>query len=516
MEGRKPYKAALYLRVSKEDKDKKYQTETFFSNSIENQKRFLLEYLKYMPEVTVYDSYIDDGYSGILFEKRPGFLRMWKDIENGKVNMVVVKDLSRFGREHIETDTYIQKIFPSLGVRFLAVGDSYDSLYAKEGERNLLIPVKNFINDYYARDISMKIRSSQEAMRKAGIYAGAYAPYGYKKENGKLVLDCKSAKIVRLIFLKKLEGDSAGRIAKQLNTWGISSPAEYKRENGSAYYTGFQCYEIAKWSGMSVAKILKNRVYTGVLEQGKRTQISYKVKKVISLPEEKWSIVEGTHRAIISKQEFELVQRLSLLDMRKAPKQNGLYLFSGLLFCGDCKTMMTRRAGRLKEKKDGCYLCSAYNKGRGCTRHAIPEKLLFQIIESLLQRYTKQFEQIRQEICFQEKMSSEYRVIWQDLIENHQKNIEKCLLRLKQIEEDFHNHLLTYEEYEQYKKVYQTRRTELEKAILLCQKEQERKKSAEKNIKFIPDRLLVILLMERIEVYDGKHIKIRFAFRMDK
>ena len=253
------YRAALYLRVSKED-------EGSFRNSIENQKQFLLEYLKNMPDVSVYDCYTDNGYSGLVFEERPEFLRMWEDIISHKVNMVAVKDLSRFGREHIKTDTYIQKIFPSLGVRFLAAADAYDSLFAKEGEQNLLLPIKNFINDQYARDISIKIRSSQEAMRRAGICAKAYVPYGYQKKQGKLYPDLESARVVRLIFLLKLEGESANRIAKRLNTWGISSPAEFRRERGSSYYTGFQEQEVAKWSGGSIDRILKDCVYTGVLE----------------------------------------------------------------------------------------------------------------------------------------------------------------------------------------------------------------------------------------------------------
>lgn len=516
MEDQKRYKAALYLRVSKEDNDKKYQTEKYCSNSIENQQRFLLEHLGHMPEVTVCGSYIDDGYSGVSFEERPGFLRMWQDIKNGRINMVAVKDLSRFGREHIETDTYIQKIFPSLGVRFVAVGDSYDSLYAKEGERNLLIPIKNFINDNYARDISMKIRSAQEAMRRAGIYAGAYAPYGYQKETGRLFPDCISAAVVRLIFLKKLEGDSAGRIAEQLNAWGIPSPAEYRRENGSAYYTGFQCREIAQWSGMSVAGILKNRVYTGVLEQGKRTQISYKVKKVVALPKEKWSVTEGTHEAIISKQEFELVQRLSLLDTRRAPGQEGLYLFSGLLFCGDCKSQMTRRAGcskgKVKEKKCGCYLCSGYNKGTGCTRHAVSEKLLFDIVWAVLQSYEKQFKAISEEQYFQKETPPKYGIEWEKLIQSNQKRAEKYIRRLGQLEEDLRDDFLAYEEYKQYREVYQTRQKEMEKAVLFCREEQRKRNEERKGIAFEPDRLLLVLLIERIEVYEGKHIRIRFGF----
>lgn len=429
--------------------------------------------------------------------------------------MVVVKDLSRFGREHIKTDAYIRNIFPSLKVRFLAVADSYDSLYANEGERHLLIPVKNFINDHYARDISIKIRSSQEAMRREGICAGAYVPYGYQKKQGRLYPDAESAVVVKLIFLLKLEGESAGGIAKRLHSWGISSPAELRRERGSAYYTGFQVNHVAEWSGVSVDRILKDRVYTGTLEQGKRMRISYKVRTVVSVPKERWSVAEKVHHAIISEREYELVQQLSLLDMRRAPKQEKVYLFSGLLFCGDCGRMMTRRTRDSKGKKEGDYLCSNYNKGGNCTRHAISEKIVLEIVWELVQRYWERDKLILEEM--QQKYQSRRKrekSIWDIFLQKNLERQKRYQKRIEQVNEDFSKGMIGKQEYEQYRSVYQKEQKRMEEAVLFCKEEKNRREECEKREEM--ERLFVVLLVERMEVYEGKKVVVWFWFRMDK
>lgn len=521
MEKQTIYRAALYLRISKEDTEKTLQNQRYFSNSIENQRRVLLNYLKCMPEVVIYDFYIDDGYSGLVFYERPGFLRMWKDITNHLVNMVAVKDLSRFGREHIETDAYIQKIFPSLGVRFLAIEDSYDSLYATEGEQNLLIPIKNFLNDHYAGDISVKIRSSQEAMRREGIYVGAYVPYGYRKKQGKLYPDAESARVVKLIFLMKLEGESAGRIAKRLNGWGISSPAEFRREKGETYYTGFQEQEVAAWSGVSVDRILKDRIYSGVLEQGKRMRISYKVRRVISVPKEKWSVVKGVHQAIIPEEEYKLVQQLALLDMRRAPRQKEVYLFSGLLFCDACKRMMIRRTGRSKNKKDANYLCSSYNKGEGCTRHSISEELLSQMVwavVSYLNCYAGMIYNKMETKCLNRVgiLGGKGKSIWDCFIQKNREKMEKYQQRIRQVEEDFHNGVLEQREYVQYRDVYRNEWEKLKEAVGLCEQEKNEREENLQQAGRMLEHLLLVLLVERIEIGDGKKVKIWVRFRMDR
>ncbi len=439
---------------------------------------------------------------------------MWNDILENRINMVVVKDLSRFGREHIETDAYIQKIFPSLSVRFVAVLDSYDSLLAKEEERSLLIPIKNFINDHYARDISIKIRSSQEVMRKEGICVAAYVPYGYQKRQGKLYPDLESAIVVRLIFLLKLEGKNSDEIAKWLNLWGISSPAEFRREKGNFYYTGFQQQEIAKWTKETVYRILHNRVYIGILEQGKRMRISYKVQKVISVPKENWSVIKGTHLPIISEKEYQLAEQISFLDMRRSPKEESIYLLSGFVFCGNCKKIMVRRTGRSKNKKKNYYLCSSYNKGKGCTRHTISEILLLQIIWEIIQ-FNKDWNEVAQKNNMW-KNRRKGNCIWNIFIQKNIEKIEKYRKRIKQIKVDWEKGILTQEEYKQYQMVYQKEQERLEQAILFCEQEKEKREEERKCSKITLERLLIVWLLKRIEIYEEKKIKIWFSFQIDR
>ncbi len=201
----KSYMAAVYLRLSKEDEDLSLRSDKTESNSIANQKALILKELNSMPDVTLYDIYIDDGYTGLNFD-RPEFRRMCNDIYDGNVNMVIVKDLSRLGRDYIDSGRYVQKIFPFLKVRFVSVLDQFDSLTASQSDVHLLIPVKNFVNDNYSRDISGKVRSHQKVMRENGLYTGAYVAYGYKKsesDKNRIVPDEYAANIVRRIFAWK-------------------------------------------------------------------------------------------------------------------------------------------------------------------------------------------------------------------------------------------------------------------------------------------------------------------------
>ena len=252
------------------------------------------------------------------------------------------------------SDRFIQKVFPALGVRFVAVVDHYDSLTATHSDRNLVVPFKNFINDNYSRDTGNKIRSSQEALRNTGKYIGAYVSYGYVKSNtekGKILVDDYAAEIVRKIFSMKMNGKSAGAIAIRLNELGILAPSEYKKTLGINYKSGFKTKTTVLWSAVTVKRILTNRIYTGVLEQGKRSRISYKVRKVIERPQDEWAVVENNHEAIISSSDFEVVQKLLAADTRISPSESSAYLFSGILYCGDCGKGMTRR--KVGEKKIG-------------------------------------------------------------------------------------------------------------------------------------------------------------------
>ena len=308
---KKIYHAAIYVRLSKEDGDVATAGKRE-SNSISNQKNLIKNFLKDKKDIVVVSERVDDGYSGSNFE-RPAFQMMLEDIKKGIVDCVVVKDLSRFGREYIDAGKYIERLFPALGVRFIAVNDHYDSLEGKSQADEIVIPFKNLINDAYCRDISIKIRSHLEVKRKNGEYIGAFTPYGYQKDSdnkNKLVIDVYAADIVKEIYRMKLSGMSQTAIANALNKQGVLSPMEYKHSLGIRIQDNFKTHEQAEWSAMSVKRILENEVYTGTLVQGKRTTPNHKVKKLMKKPETDWVRIEKNHEAILSEREFALVQRL--------------------------------------------------------------------------------------------------------------------------------------------------------------------------------------------------------------
>lgn len=312
----KTYLCGGYLRLSKEDVDV-VGSETLQSNSIENQKEYIEDYIHSKPEIEIVDFYIDDGYSGVNFN-RPDFQRMLQDIKDKKINCVIVKDLSRLGRNYIEVGKYIERLFPLLGVRFIAINDNFDSADDTVASNNIIVPFKNLINDAYCRDISIKIRSHLEVKRKRGEFIGAFAVYGYMrgKDKNKLIVDPYAAEIVKEIFGMKMDGKSQQSIADELNSLGILSPAEYKKKQGSGYKTAFQTHSKAKWTAMAVMRVLTNEIYVGTLIQGKESTPNYKVKVREKKPREEWIRVENAHEAIISRADFEIISDIIQKDTR--------------------------------------------------------------------------------------------------------------------------------------------------------------------------------------------------------
>lgn len=296
------YNVGIYLRLSRDDsnsgKNKTIQGDgKLESNSIHSQRELTRSFVHSHKDMELYDIYVDDGYSGANFE-RPEFKRMMEDVYARKVDCIVVKDLSRFGRDYIEAGRLIQKTFPTFHVRFIAITDHFDSLTANDIESSFLLPVKNFVNDSYCRDISEKVKSHQKIKRENGEFIGAFTVYGYQKDeknNNRLIPDNYAAAIVRNIFAWKLDGMSTLAISKKLNKMGVLSPMEYKNSKGEKYTTSFSTKVKAEWSPVAVKRILVNRIYTGILEQGKSEKINYKVKQSRKKEEKEWIKVEGTH-----------------------------------------------------------------------------------------------------------------------------------------------------------------------------------------------------------------------------
>ena len=522
------YMAAVYLRLSKEDEDLREIKDKKESNSIANQKALILKTLESMPDVTLYDIYIDDGFTGLNFE-RPNFQRMCEDIYNGRVNMVIVKDLSRLGRDYIDSGRYVKKIFPSYHVRFVSVLDHFDSLTATQSDVNLLIPVKNFVNDNYSRDISGKVRSHQEVMRENGLYVGSHVAYGYKKletDRNRIIPDEYAADIVRKIFDWKLKGLSSASIADKLNGLGVAAPSEYKRQLGGNYKSGFQKNRKAKWSAVAINRILRNKIYIGVLEQGKREKVNYKLNKVVEKPETEWAVKENTHEAIISKPDFENVAKLLNLDTRKSPKEETLFMLSGLMFCGECGRSMVRRCNRYKDKQSVYYICATYNKGKGCTRHGIEEAAIKEIVLDSIRRHIEQIaemEEIVREVSLMEGKSRDVIANDQEILKKYEE-ANQCRKMEVSLHKDFLEGVISKEEYQQFAAIYSERAAEAEQAADKMKAEMEevlqkglltgewlKQFMRDRNIGEL-NRILLLQLVDKIVVHEGRRIEIFFKY----
>lgn len=297
-----------YLRISREH----HQGEQNESDSIVNQRLVIRNYLEQHPEMQLVREWVDDGYSGSSFD-RPGVQEMLNCAGQGEIDCILVKDLSRFGREYIDTGRYLQRILPLWGIRFIAVSDGYDSAKSARTEEALLLPIMNLMNDAYCHDISRKVRSGQEAKRKKGDFIGAFPVFGYRKDpdnHNRLLIDEPAAQVVRKIFCWRSQGKSAEKIQVYLEELAIPSPYTYKLFSGSRFVSGFSDKERTEWYPAAVRRILKNEIYIGTLQQGREQKISYKMAKRKKLPKEQWICVDGAVPAIVSKNLFMSVQKM--------------------------------------------------------------------------------------------------------------------------------------------------------------------------------------------------------------
>ena len=279
-----------------------------------------------------------------------------------------------------------------MGVRFISINDNIDFLTDDSSNTKLIMAFKNVLNDSYIRDISVKIRSQFEIKRKKGEYIGAFVTYGYLKseeDKHKLVVDKYVAEIIKTIFNMRMQGISASAIADKLNSTNVPSPAEHKKETGSNFSANLQKRHEAKWSAKAVIRILKNEMYTGTLIQGKNTTANYKVKKVIERDRGEWSVIPNNHEAIISKEQFDTVQRLIANDTRVKPGNKTPYLFSGFIECADCHSSLVRRCNKSNDKTYAYYMCSTNKLGSGCSSHRVNENVLHIAVLTAVNTYCK-------------------------------------------------------------------------------------------------------------------------------
>ena len=373
------YKVAAYLRLSKEEFSNEKE-----SNSITNQKLIINNYLKEHREHKLVDYYIDDGYSGTNFD-RPEFQRMLGDIKNKKIDAILIKDLSRLGRNYIETGNFVEVVFPAMGVSVISVDENYE-IDSSDYYGNDYVTLKNLFNDLYAKDISKKVRSSLIVKKQNGEFVGKLAPYGYikdLKDKHKFVVDKNVSHIIKKIFDMILDGKSRRQVADFLNDNDILTPSEYLNIN-----TNEGISMVKKWNPEMVNTILKNENYTGTLFQGKRRKLNYRVNKQIRLDKENWIITPNHHEAIISKEKFDKVQDILNNYVTRTNRKGNLDTLSGFLKCGDCKGQMHLKKGKNKSY----YYCTNYFNKK-CTSHSIEKtKLEEMILEKLkLNKITRSY-----------------------------------------------------------------------------------------------------------------------------
>ena len=520
------YHAAIYVRLSKEDGYVASAAKAE-SNSISNQKNLIKDFLKDKDDIIVVSERVDDGYSGSNFE-RPAFQMMMGDIKSGKVDCVIVKDLSRFGREYIDSGKYIERLFPALGVRFIAVNDHIDSK-EENGRDDIVVPFKNLMNDAYCRDISIKIRSHLEVKRKNGEYIGAFTPYGYKKDESnrnRLVPDLYAAGVVKEIFRMKLHGMSQSAIADRLNGQGILSPMEYKHSLGIRIQDNFKTHEQAEWSSMSVRRILENEVYVGTLIQGRHSTPNHKIKKIVDKPEEEWIRIEDSHEPVISRREFAIVQRLLGMDTRTSPNEDEVYVLSGLAVCADCGAPMIKRNVPAGGKVYSYYICSKNAATKECGTHRIPKDKLESLVFDVLQTHIANVLDMERILAYIDTVPFQELEIkeLERQKEVKEQEVKRCQELRDMLYEDLKDGVVSKEDYAELYEGYSNKRKKAEDAVRVIRNKIKNVLEAKtdkyewlryfkeyRNISAL-SRTVAVELIDRIRVFDKNHIEVDFAF----
>ena len=519
------YQASEYVRLSYSD-DRGNE-----SDSISNQKRLIADYLTGHPEIELVSTRIDDGYSGILFD-RPAFQEMMKDIMAGKINCVIVKDLSRLGREYIDPGRYLRQTFPAYGVRFISINDGIDTADERSGD-DLTVGLRNLMNDSYCHDISVKTRSALLVKRKNGEYVGACPVYGYQKSpdnHNQLVVDKDAARVVQNIFRQRINGVSAQKIAADLNVQGVLSPLAYKISRGLPHPTGgYTDSAGAKWGAHTIIRILQDETYTGTLVQGRQGTHNHKIKEVIQKPSSEWIRVEDAHEAIIQKRDFDLVQRIMNLDTRTAPNGNEVYLFSGMLVCGCCGGCMTRKTSRRGDKTYIYYYCRT-GKKNGCANPVmVREDELTACVLGGVQAHIQSVITLSEllDSISDERINRDAIAGYKAQIAENEAALEKANSVKATLYENFIDGILSKAEYKDHKERYTAQAEKARKAIALLRESMEntvrnnneRLKWARHFREFSTitelDRRSVVALVESIEVCGKTDIRINFRYKME-
>ena len=376
------WKMGGYIRLSREDLQK-INRGLDDSNSVKNQRDILNDFhFNHAEEFESYTEYVDDGHTGTDTE-RESFQRLLGDVMSGKINCVVVKDLSRFARNYSDAGSLIDNLFVQMGVRFISLAEGVDSYLNPDSVNSIIVPITNVMNDQYCYQTSKKIRQVFDYKRRNGQYIGSFAPYGYikdPKDKHQLIVDPEAAEIVKKIYEMCLQGTAKLQIVMYLNDHGIPSPTAYRKLKGLPYSPAIS--DAPMWGNKIITDILRNPIYTGDLVQGRRRVKSYKVHQIEAVPEEEWVRVPDTHEAIITHETFERVQELRA-NKRRPTKADRQGLFSGLVYFSDCGSKLHFATCKSFNGSQDHYRCAKYKSNTGsCTAHFIREEVLKQIVWS--------------------------------------------------------------------------------------------------------------------------------------
>ena len=509
------YHVALYIRLSKEDENEGP------SESVTNQKSLLNEFVQ-QHRLSVYDTYIDDGWSGTNFD-RPDFQRMLGDIEDRKVNMVITKDLSRLGRDYIMTGHYMERYFPEKQVRYISLLDGIDT--GVESTANDITPFRAIMNDMYAKDISRKIKSVKRDKQRKGQFIGGKPVYGYKMhptEKNKIVIDKEAAPTVRRIFGMALEGMSCRQIATQLNAEGVPTPAAYAGlpVPKSGPYTGL-------WSSERISEMLQNETYIGNMVQGRSVKLSYKSRKCLHQARENWVVVENTHEPLIDREAFEKVQ--VLVASRKHTRSRTYdFLLKGLIFCHECGCPLAVLNRKNAAGEDVLYfVCRTYQrftKAGVCTCHSIKEKTVTDAVIAKVREVCEACLHSDDLLSVAQRAEEQARKgnAPENAIQAIQSKIDSLTANLDKMYMDRLTGLLAEADFERIYQRIKVERSSLEEKLkgMEAQKESPadtQDRSKELVQRFITsactNRELLVSLIERVELTQDKQIIIKFRFR---
>ena len=520
------WRLGKYIRLSKEDLLRGRDE----SNSVINQRRLLEQYhqthLDEFYDGTEQDVYVDDGKTGTDTD-REDFQRLLADVYSGRINCVIVKDLSRLSRNYTDAGNLIENLFVRLNVRFISLAEGVDSYRNPDSVSNIIVPITNVMNDQYCYQTSKKIRQVFDMKRRNGEFIGSYAPYGYVKDpNDKhaLLVDPEAAEVVKSIFALFLSGMNKRGITYYLNDHGTLCPTAYKQQQGLKYNAP-NAQGNPMWSTITIDTILKNRVYVGDMVQGRQRVKSYKIHIQEKVPEEEWFIVENTHEAIIDRETFAKVQSLLKRDTRTAPKAKQLYLFSGFLKCADCGRAMSRIASK------GIYVyyqCGTYKSlsKKACTMHSIKSDrleagVLFAIQQqvNLALTYSEFVARINSAPL---KKSKSKRL--EDTIAAKEKELAKIMRYKQALYQDWKDGEITRNDYRRMSEDYEQQIESLTRIMQTLTAEQEELENgvdAEspcltaflkyRNIDKLTREILGELI-DHIKVYEGGNISVKFKY----